>query len=236
MNSENFAQQTILQNHYALNTLQIDLIKQYITLLQKWNKTYNLTAIDDTQSIYTHHIFDSLSAWLVLEKHLQNNLIKIDNSKPLNLIDVGSGAGLPGMLWSIAQLKAQNKLMNLNIYSVDKVQKKISFQQFASKQLGLTQFFAHHTRIEDFKTILPNVDIITARAYSSIETIIQQTKHLQSNHPLGCYVLLRGQIDEELRFWQAKSLKGQCSLQLINVPDLDALRHVLIIPFNTCGT
>ncbi len=182
----------------------------YIKLLQKWNKVYNLTAIDEENDIATKHILDCLAVLPCLnqEKNCQNGI---------NILDIGSGAGLPAIIWAIIYPQ-------LNIYSLDCVQKKIAFQQQAKIELKLNNFNAIHKRIEDLnleQNLQQKFDVITARAYASIDKIINQSQNLLSKD--GIYFLLKS-TPEEIK--NSSNIKHK--IVPINVPSLNAKRCVMI--------
>ena len=101
---------------------QIDALMAFIDLLQKWNKVYNLTSVRDPQEMLTHHLLDSLSALPALLHHTQG--------APTRVLDVGSGGGLPGVVWAICRPE-------LEVTCVDAVAKKTAFVQQVSGALAL---------------------------------------------------------------------------------------------------
>ncbi|MDI9331751.1 MAG: 16S rRNA (guanine(527)-N(7))-methyltransferase RsmG [Alphaproteobacteria bacterium] len=135
--------------------LDIDLARQqrlldYMALLMKWNRVYNLTAVRDPQEILTHHLLDSLSALPPLLRHAQG--------RPMRVLDVGSGGGLPGVVWAICRPEWE-------VTCVDAVAKKTAFIQQASGTLALPHLKAVHARVETLTETWP---VIVSRAFASL--------------------------------------------------------------------
>ena len=135
--------------------VQSSLIK-YVQLMHKWNKTYNLTAIRDQDQMVIRHILDSLS------------ISPYINTSPV--MDVGTGAGLPGI--PLALTMADKKFV-----LVDSNSKKTRFLTQAKIELGIDNIEIIHSRVEDFKPDYP-VAIITCRAFAALNTILDRTQHL----------------------------------------------------------
>ena len=198
-----------------INQTQIQNLIEYIKILQKWNKVYNLTAITKEYDILIKHIIDCLA---VLSHLYQKTQLKNINSNCIKILDVGSGAGLPAIIWAIANPAWK-------IYSIDAVQKKISFQQQTKLELKLDNLFPHHIRIQDLKN--EKFNIITARAYANTNDIIQQTLELLDNN--GFFALLKGKDSDEFNLD-----KNVFNINKINIqpPFLEAERHLVIIELN----
>ena len=116
----------------------------YLALLQKWNKVYNLTAVRDPLEMVTLHLLDSLS------------VLPYVNSK--NILDVGSGGGLPGIVLAICKPELQ-------VTTIDTVQKKVIFMRQVKGELGLENLTPVHARVENFKPDAP-FEIVISRASS----------------------------------------------------------------------
>jgi len=129
----------------------IEKLVVYVELLAEWNKTHNLTAVDDPDEMLSVHIFDCAS----IKPYV----------KGASLLDVGSGAGLPGMVLAILSPA-------LDVTSVEARNKKAQFQMFAANKLKLKNFKVENVRIEDFKP-KEKFAMITSRAFSSIETFVE---------------------------------------------------------------
>lgn len=135
----------------VLKPEQLQCIVQYLELLQKWNKVYNLTAVRDPQEMLTHHVLDSLAAVPALQSHVQKIGAK-------QLLDVGSGGGLPGVVFAIC-------LPELQISCVDTVGKKAAFIQQAASSLGLKNLHGIHARVENLDQ---QFDVVSCRAFASL--------------------------------------------------------------------
>lgn len=140
----------------ALSTCDCEKMLGFLALLQKWNRTHNLTAIRDIDAMVGRHLLDSLSIHEF-----------IDDGR---VLDVGSGAGLPGIPLAIAKPHVMVTLL-------DSVQKKTRFQQFAIAQLGLANVDAVHARVEQL-TPPPAFDFIIARAFSAAEKLLRLAGHM----------------------------------------------------------
>lgn len=169
----------------------------YLKLLQKWNKTYNLTAITDFDKMITHHLLDSLS----VSKYLTGEKI----------VDVGSGAGLPGIPLAIY---FPDKKFTL----IDSIGKKTRFISHAVRELGLNNVEVVNGRAEEYQT--PNVfDTMIARAVAPIDVLVTIARHLL--HKKG--VLLMMKSDE------VPAEQYQARIEKITVPGVDAPRTVIIM-------
>ena len=134
----------------------IDKLLIYMKLLIKWNQTYNLTAITEESHIITHHLLDCLS------------VIKL--VKATNILDVGSGAGLPGLILALCFPKKK-------ITMVDKVGKNTAFIQQGIGEFSLNNAIVLNSRVEDMKNYR-DYDGIISRAFSDMETMIKLTSNL----------------------------------------------------------
>ena len=171
-------------------------------LLLKWNKTYNLTALRDPAQAISHHLLDSLA----ILPHVGSG----------NLLDVGSGGGLPGIPLAIAKPE-------LPVSMVDTVQKKTTFLQQAVIELALRNVSVHHARVEEMQGQYAQ---ISSRAFAEIGLFISLTRHLLA--PGGRWLAMKGvRPDDEL-----KALPADITVEAIiplNVPGLDAERHLIIL-------
>ena len=122
----------------ALTAQQMAQLLDFLALLQKWNKVYNLTAVRNPQDMLTHHLLDSLAAVGPLQRHLAS--LPTDVSAPPCLLDVGSGGGLPGVVFAIC-------CPQLQVSCVDTVAKKAAFIQQAAASLGLRNLRGIHARV-----------------------------------------------------------------------------------------
>ncbi len=184
-----------------LSDQQKTQLLDYLALLQKWNKVYNLTSVRDPQGMLTRHILDSLS----LIPYLQCN----------SLLDVGSGAGLPGIPVAICFPQMSVTLLDSNI-------KKTRFLQQVKAELKLNNVTVIHGRVEQLT--LPKFEVITARAFATIAEIID----LAARHcdDAGSLVLMKGVYPEQ----ELDSVGGGFTLKdviALNVPGDQAERHLV---------
>ncbi len=177
----------------------------YLALLLKWNRTYNLTAVRDEADMVTHHLLDSLAVVPLL-------------GEVRTLADVGSGAGLPGLALAVARPEMQ-------IVSVEAVQKKAAFQQQAKIQLGLANVEVRAERVEALPEGLV-FDAVISRAFSSIADFIRLAGRLVA--PQGRLLAMKGihPADEIAAIPAGWRVSASPS---IVVPGLDAQRHLIIL-------
>lgn len=129
---------------------QVGQLLDYLDLIQKWNKVYNLTAVRDPREMLTHHLLDSLAVLAPLRRHT--------GGRPVRLLDVGSGAGLPGVVIAIA-------CPEVAVSCVDTVAKKAAFVQQAAVALRLPNLRGLHARVE---TLADPYDVVSSRAFASL--------------------------------------------------------------------
>lgn len=189
-------------------------IKTLFELIYKWNRTHNLTSIANPREFIIKHLFDSL----ILLRFIQRASIK----KPLSLLDVGSGAGFPGIPLAIFR-------HDIDLTSIDANQKKVAFQNTVIRQLELTNVKCQHSRIEDITNM--QKDIVTARAFSSLSNIIEYSARLLNKS--GKWLLMKGTYPaQEIEALQKSELNmhiGNLQVHSLNVPFLDAERHLVEI-------
>ena len=160
----------------SLSELQIQQLLRYHSLIIKWNKVYNLSAIRDPLESIKKHFLDSLSIVSFIKHEL--------------LLDVGSGAGLPGIVIAIMKPKTE-------VFVIDSVGKKCRFMQTVKTELSLKNITVINSRVEDFIPKEP-FQQITSRAFAGANETINKTKHLISNN--GRYLLMKGDtINEDIK-------------------------------------
>lgn len=137
-----------------LSPLQLDQLLDYLNLIQKWNKVYNLTAVRDPAEMVTHHLLDSLAVVAPLRRQL--DVMGADGTA--QLLDVGSGAGLPGVVIAIC-------LPQLVVHCVDTVAKKAAFLNQVAVTLRLDNLRSVHARVEN---LTGQYDVISSRAFASL--------------------------------------------------------------------
>ena len=138
--------------------VQTERLMDFLALMAKWNRTYNLTAVRDPRDMLVVHLLDALSILPTVDAHARETVL-----------DVGSGAGLPAIPLAI--------MRPLSVWSVDAVAKKISFQLQAKGTLKLTNLHPVHARIEAV-TIDRPVSVIVSRAFSAISKMLHSVDRL----------------------------------------------------------
>jgi len=176
----------------------------FIHLLVKWNRAYNLTAVRRPEQMVTRHLLDSL----VIGPYLHGNRV----------LDVGTGAGLPGLPLALAY-------PDLHFTLLDSNGKKIRFVTQAVAELGLANVDVIQSRVEAFQPA-DRFETITARAYASIEELVGQTKHLLADG--GQYLIMKGVYPVAEVDAMPTGYRIEASHPL-NVPKLDAERHLLVV-------
>jgi 16S rRNA (guanine527-N7)-methyltransferase len=198
---------------FSLSAVQTAKLLDYLALLVKWNGVYNLTAIRDPAQMVTHHLLDSLAA-------------AAEFSAAQNVLDVGSGGGLPGMVLAIWAAEARPAM---RIAMVDTVHKKTAFLTQAKAELGLPAVTVYTARVEQ----LPHAgqfDVITSRAFSDLRDFINLSEHLLA--PEGRFIAMKGVLPEH-EVAQLPSGWKVSGVRRLQVPGLDAQRHLLIIERET---
>ena len=174
----------------------------YLVLLQKWNKVYNLTAIRDPQQMVSHHLLDSLA----VVPHLWAG----------RWLDVGCGAGLPGVVLAIAQPGWQFTLLDSN-------SKKTSFVQQSVIELGLPNVSVYCARVEEWQ-VEHRFEGIISRAFSDLGDFMRSTRHLLSEQ--GRWAAMKGMPELELL-----GVPEDCRVERViplQVPGLQAVRSLVI--------
>lgn len=172
----------------GLKTLELDLkdsqiqqLLDYLELIAKWTKVYNLTAVRDPAEMMTHHLLDSLAAIAPLRRHLQQACLAQGSS----LLDVGSGAGLPGVVIAIC-------CPTVAVTCVDTVAKKAAFIKQAALALKLPNLTGLHARVE---SIGQPFDVICSRAFASLLDFTQWSAAALAPH--GVWMAMKGKHPAE---------------------------------------
>jgi 16S rRNA (guanine527-N7)-methyltransferase len=181
-------------------------LSDYLALLAKWNKTYNLTAIREPARMVTHHLLDSIAV-----------IPHLPASPSLRVLDVGSGGGLPGIPIAVAR-------PGWRVAMVDPNHKKAAFLTQATIELGLTNAVARATRVEALHDEAP-FDVVISRAFADLETFAATSaRHLAPN---GMLVAMKGvHPDDEIAHVEDAFAVESIAL---DVPGLDAARHLVIL-------
>ncbi len=193
--------------HIDLARAAQDTLLAYVALLEKWNRTHNLTAVRDPAHMITHHLLDSLAVL----PHLPQRV-------GVRMADVGSGGGLPGIPLAVAR-------PDWRVTLVDSNRKKAAFLRQAAIELGLSNVEVTCMRVEDFVSPAP-FDVIIARAYAALAVFVAHTRHLLARG--GKLVAMKGllprgeiaQLPADVRVIAAPRL---------TVPDVDGERHLVIM-------
>jgi 16S rRNA (guanine527-N7)-methyltransferase len=177
---------------------------QYLQLLDKWNKKFNLTAVRDIKEMVSLHLLDSLSIAPFI--------------KAKNLLDVGTGAGLPGIPLAICFPKMQVSLLDSN-------GKKVRFCRQAILELGLKNAFAFQERIESFQSN-KQFEQITSRAFSSLDNMVKLLDPLFSTHTE--LLAMKGILPrDEISLLENSGYR--ISTEMLEVPFVHAERHLIKI-------
>ena len=165
----------------ALDERQVNLLLDYLGLLQKWNKVYNLTAVRDPAEMMTHHLLDSLAAITPLLQQV--------GDRPVKLLDVGSGGGLPGVVIAIA-------CPQIDVTCVDTVAKKAAFLQQAAASLGLANLRGLQARVETLDQRRgEGYDVVCSRAFASLPDFVSWTR--AALNPAGLWMAMKGKHPQE---------------------------------------
>lgn len=158
-----------------LASAQTDALLAYLSLLQRWNATYNLTAVRDPAQMLVQHLVDCLAVMPPLTRAL-------GEQGGTRVLDVGSGAGLPGVVIAVLCPAVQ-------VVCVDTVGKKAAFVRQAAMELRLANLQVEHARVEALKQ--PPFDLITSRAFASLADFVTLTRHLLALG--GQWMAMKGQ-------------------------------------------
>lgn len=193
-----------------LDARQIDLLLDYVGLLQKWNKVYNLTAVRDPAEMMTHHLLDSLAAI--------GPLLRQTQGRALHLLDVGSGGGLPGVVIAIACPQIQ-------VVCVDTVAKKAAFIQQAAATLKLPNLQGLHARVESLNALSgQGYDVVCSRAFASLVDFTNWSRSALKAG--GVWMAMKGKhpADELSALRAATPGVDVFHVEQLQVPGLDAER------------
>lgn len=189
----------------TLSETQIEQMISYLALLSKWNSVYNLTSVRDPNEMVKQHLLDSLSAAHAFK-----------DAK--NVLDVGSGGGLPGMILAITYPM-------IHFSMIDTVSKKTAFLSQAKTELALSNVTIHTGRVELLQ-VAQKFDVITSRAFSELSNFVNWSGHLLADG--GHFIAMKGVApNEEIARlpagWRVKAIES------LSVPGLDVERHLIMI-------
>ncbi|MEQ1660992.1 MAG: 16S rRNA (guanine(527)-N(7))-methyltransferase RsmG [Hylemonella sp.] len=161
-----------------LSEAQITQLLDYLALIQKWTKVYNLTAVRDPAEMLTHHLLDSLAVIRPLRQQLASR--QPADGQGLRLLDVGSGAGLPGVVIAIC-------CPDIAVSCVDTVAKKATFIQQAALTLKLPNLKGLHARVENLDD---HYDVVCSRAFASLVDFTSWSRSALA--PAGVWMAMKG--------------------------------------------
>jgi 16S rRNA (guanine527-N7)-methyltransferase len=188
----------------ALDDDKVAKMLAFIHLIDKWNKAYNLTAIKTRPEMVRLHLLDSLTVMPYLQGE--------------RIVDIGTGAGLPGIPLAIALPQRSFTLLDSN-------SKKTRFVQQAVLELKLTNINIVTHRVEDFQPEQP-YDIILTRAFAELTDIVKSTRHLLAKH--GKLLAMKGRRDDI----ELGQFKNQATIIPVQVPGVEAERNLIAIGLN----
>lgn len=196
-----------------LQGAQIDTLLTYLQQMQRWNKTYNLTALRDPELMLIQHIFDSLSIVPCIQA------IAANLTPNLKIVDVGSGGGLPGVVLATS-------CSTWNVHCIDAVEKKMAFVRQMSAVLGLHNLNAHHVRIEQVEPF--SADIVISRAFASLIDFVQLSeRHV---NPTGKMLAMKAKYPaEEIKELERATSWRVDHIKELVVPELDAERCLVYL-------
>ena len=188
---------------------QREKLMDYLALMFKWNSVYNLTSLRDPMQMVTHHLLDSLAAVPAF-------------AQARNVLDVGSGGGLPGIVLAIVR-------PDMKVSMIDTVHKKTAFLTQVKAELGLSNVTVYTARVEQLQ-VSDKFDVITSRAFADLSDFVNWSSHLLADG--GRYIALKGVApkDEQERLpaeWQVTGVEP------LQVPRLGAERHLVHIQRST---
>lgn len=175
----------------------------FLQLLDKWNQAYNLTAVRDPEQMVPRHLLDSLSVLPYLQGP--------------RVLDIGSGAGLPGIPLALARPDIEFTLLDSNA-------KKTRFITQALHELGLKNVAVAQVRVEKFHPV-EKFDTLIARAFASIPDMLAASRHLCAPH--GRYLLMKGVFPREELAAVTDGYRSE--VKALTIPGLDAARHLVIL-------
>lgn len=202
MNNKEKLQSGIAELGVVLSVEAQDKLLGYLSLLEKWNRVYNLTAIRDPRQMVSNHLLDSIAILPYLW--------------PGRWLDVGCGAGLPGVVMAIARPDWKIELLDSN-------SKKTGFVQQAIIELGLQNAQIHCVRVEDWHPE-PCFDGIVSRAFTELGDFLRVTRHLMADN--GRWAAMKGDPKQELA-----TVPSGCEVEQViplRVPGLQAARSLVI--------
>lgn len=195
-----------------LSAAQLAQLLDYLALIQKWNKVYNLTAVREPAEMLTHHLLDSLAVIRPLRWQLQGR-VPVDG-QGFRLLDVGAGAGLPGVVIAIC-------CPEVTVTCVDTVAKKATFIQQAAINLKLPNLKGLHARVEN---LVDRFDVVSSRAFASLVDFVNWSRDALA--PEGVWMAMKGKHPSD----ELAALPAGVEVfhvEQLSVPGLDAERCIV---------
>jgi 16S rRNA (guanine527-N7)-methyltransferase len=190
----------------SLDDRQVEQLLGYLHLIEKWTRVYNLTAVRDPAEMLTHHLLDSLGVVAPIRREL--------GGRSARVLDVGSGAGLPGVVLAIA-------CPLLSVVCVDTVAKKAAFVQQVAGQLQLPNLHGRHARVE---SLSDTYDLVCSRAFASLPDFVAWSAGVLS--PGGRWLAMKGKRpDDEIAALPAEI--EVFHVERLVIPGLDAERCIV---------
>jgi 16S rRNA (guanine527-N7)-methyltransferase len=191
----------------ALTSGAVERMLQYVALLEKWNRTYNLTAVREPREMISQHLLDSLA----VVAHLP-----MPEEQPL-LADAGSGAGLPGIPLALAR-------PDWRVTLIESSDKKAAFLRQAALELGMNNVEVHQGRVEKWQPA-QKFDVVVSRAFAELQAFVAACRHLVAAS--GTLAAMKGR----LRGDELAALPADCRCAdpiRLRVPFLDAERTLVL--------
>jgi 16S rRNA (guanine527-N7)-methyltransferase len=188
-----------------LSAAQQEQLLDYLALLNKWNSVYNLTSVRDPMQMMTLHLLDSLAAVPAF-------------AGAQNVLDVGAGGGLPGVVLAISK-------PDMKLSMIDTVHKKTAFLTQVKAELGLANVTVYTKKVQELEVKQP-FDVITSRAFADLSDFVNWSGHLLAEG--GRFIALKGTAPQDERERLPEPWKVE-RLQALTVPGLDAERHLVFI-------
>ncbi len=185
--------------------VQQEQLLDYLALMNKWNGVYNLTSLRDPMQMVTHHLLDSLAAVPAF-------------AGARNVLDVGAGGGLPGVVLAICR-------PDMKVSMIDTVHKKTAFLKQVKAELELANVTVYTMKVQDLD-VSDKFDVITSRAFADLSDFLEWSGHLLQDG--GKFIALKGTApaEEQERVPAAWKVTG---LQPLQVPRLGAERHLVLV-------
>ena len=198
----------------GLQALRLDLppatqarLLAYLALIAQWNRVYNLTAVREPAAMLTQHLLDCLAIVAPLRERLAG-----EPAGGVRVLDVGSGAGLPGVVLAICQ-------PGWDVTCVDAVAKKASFIRQVAAELGLPNLHATHQRVEAMAG--QRFGLVTSRAFATLADFVELTRERLA--PGGCWAAMKAHLGDDERAGVPADVE-LFHVEPLAVPGLDAAR------------